>query len=116
MSWGVYLLDERGRVCDVGRHCEGSAYVPGGSDKAAMQVTYNYGPVIKQVLGTDFVSALDNKIAETVQCELSNASKALGTERSESYWVPSDGNVGAMLGVMAEWARLHPRAAFRICP
>lgn len=120
MSWDVTLYREREAgtdwpvPLDVPRHTEGGTYVMGGSPRACLNVTYNYGARYREHLppadSNILVTMLDGKTAAETIPLLERLVAALGTERDRDYWQPTAGNAGYALSILLAWARLYPDA------
>jgi hypothetical protein len=103
MSWWIYLKDEYGKIVRVPPHKEGATYADGGTDKAELNVTYNYGKEFK-------FRNLNGKKAWETEDELAQAVDVLGTRRYINYWTATPGNVGYTCWILLGWARRHPDA------
>lgn len=93
---------------------DGGTYVLGGSNEASLNVTYNYSPLYWKVWGGGLKETLDGKRAGDVIAALETGAEKLGTERYRDYWAPTDGNAGAALATLLNWARQYPDAVFRV--
>lgn len=115
MSWNVYLTDSRDGLCKVDTHEEGGTYALGGTDRAELNITYNYSPWYRCYLHPDSGLAwLDGKQASAVADVLRNAIAKLGTKRSRDYWACTKGNAGYALSILLRWAEQHPGAYFEV--
>ncbi len=116
MSYWVYLFykDEK-EPAAVAAHSEGGTYVSGGTTRAELNVTYNYGAfyfeTIDRGLGLRF---LDGKLGKETIAVLQDAVHKLGVERDSDYWAGTRGNAGHALSVLLGWARQHPEARFKV--
>lgn len=113
MSWEVRLVDRYDNSVKVAVHNEGGILVAGGTDRAEMNVTFNYSKRIIDALGVDFTKLNHMRAGDTIKA-LHAAVEKLGTDRSDDYWADTPGNVGHMLSVLLGWALSHPNAHFRI--
>lgn len=113
MSWNVILERADGTPVTVPRHAEGGTYVVDGTDRAALNVTYNYSGHIAKALGFHFTRLSGMKAADALPI-LEWAVATLGTVRDGDYWEATPGNVGFALNILLGWARLHPDATFRV--
>lgn len=116
MSYDVELVDDTGEIVKVERHEEGGTYVLGGSTRASLNVTYNYGKYIYEALPQyeNLRDMLDGKKASEVIDPLMRAVAYLGTDRDEDYWSTTKGNAGYALNILLDWAKQHPQATFRV--
>lgn len=117
MSYWVYLGDEKGDTVKVSRHAEGGTYALGGTDKAELNVTYNYGQFYRSYLCGDEESGLkwlNGKKAKDTTSKLETAIAALGVEQDEDYWKPTPGNAGYALSILLAWAKEYPEAVFTV--
>ena len=111
MSFDVYLEN----AGPVERFEDGGTYVLGGSDDASFNITYNYSPHYYKHLDPDNgLRAMDGQRAGDWEERLQGAVEILGTERHSDYWEPSEGNAGAALARLLEWARQYPEGVWRI--
>lgn len=117
MSWSVDLIGPDGKTCQVDRHSEGGTYAMGGTNYAAMDVTYNYGKIFQLAFGEGFAGFrefLNGRKAADVIPGLKGAVEKLGTNRWEDYWAPTPGNAGHALSILLGWAEQHPDAVFTV--
>jgi hypothetical protein len=111
MSWWISLNDENGYKT-VESFEGGGTYALGGSDEAALNVTYNYSEVTNLI---DFnFKNLDGRTAEDTIDELTRVVDTLGTHIFENYWAPTPGNAGAAAAILLSWAQQHPKAVWRV--
>jgi hypothetical protein len=88
--------------------------VLGGTNRAELNVTYNYSPFYHEYLdkkeGLEF---LDGKKAEECIPRLEKAVSILGVETdTDDYWKATKGN--AALAILLSWAKQHPNAIFKV--
>ena len=107
MSWWISLNDSEGEPLPVDKFTEGGTYALGGSDKADLNVTYNYGKHF------DF-EQLNGKTGKATQKLLDEAVEKLGTIRDHDYWNPTEGNVGRACSILAKWAHQYPKGVWRV--
>jgi hypothetical protein len=88
-------------TCTTDSHTEGSTYCIGGIDECEVTITYNY----TQIFDIHQIHGLTGEQSLPI---LQEGIDRLGTERAESYWDPTPGNVGHMLSILAKWATEHP--------
>ena len=116
MSWDIELIDENGNTVVIPRHEEGGTYVLGGTDRAELNITYNYSwfyfHFLNKKWGLRWLSGKKGK--ETISA-LEKAVKELGTSQyKKDYWAPTNGNAGYALNILLQWAKLHPTATFKV--
>ncbi len=98
----------------VPAHTEGGTYVLGGSGRADLNVTYNYGKFFYDVIDSELgIRWLYGKTGAETSERLADAVAILGTEQDDDYWASTPGNAGHALNVLLEWARLYPEAVWR---
>ena len=109
MSYWVYLEDAQRESMGVKSHEEGSTYTISGTDRAELNVTYNYSGYYREHLDSELgLRWLHGRTASETIERLEAAVAALGTERSPDHWEGSPGNAGHALSVLLGWARQHP--------
>ena len=92
----------------------------GGTDRAELNVTYNYASLFRSALrdyalGSDvLVRLLNGRAARDTVEMLERAVEQLGTDRAEDYWAATRGNAGAALAILLCWARQHPSAVWEV--
>ncbi len=106
MSYWVYL-EKDGETVGVNKHADGGTFVLGGTDKAQLNVTYNYSKHYS-------VRNLDGKKAIETIDELKDKVNEFGTKRDSDYWASTKGNVGYALNILLGWAKQHPEAVWRV--
>ena len=114
MSHWVRLNDANGDCVKVERHSEGGTYAVGGIDHAELNVTYNYAADIHRHIKGGVRSLNGGRAGDWVK-PLRAAVAALGTDRDEDYWAPTEGNAGYALSILLSWAEVHPDAIFEVC-
>lgn len=60
MSWDIYL-DQDGGTVEVERHEEGGTFALGGTTRAELNITYNYGALIRvaaKAVGYDIITGM----------------------------------------------------------
>jgi len=115
MSWDIELVDEEGKLVKIPTHSEGGTYVLGGTNRAELNITYNYSRFYYQVLDKEKgLRWLDGKKAEETVNKLTQAITKLGITKDTDYWAPTPGNAGFALSILLEWAKLHPKATFKV--
>ena len=122
MSYDIDLIGPNGEIVCVGSHEEGVAYVLGGSNRASLNVTWNYSWFYYKFLDTEKgIRWLYGKTCAECIPKLEAALKELdtpdyfgsGTRRYEKdYWAPTTGNAAHALRILLSWSKEHPEAHF----
>lgn len=106
MSWDLMLIDPLSKdPVDVDAFTEGGTFPIGGTDKAVLNITYNYGKLF------DF-KYLNGKQAKDMIELLTYFAVNLGIEKDRDYWRPTPGNVGYTIKLLLKWAKSNPYAFF----
>jgi hypothetical protein len=109
MSYDVTL--GKTKPVKVSRHCNGGTYPLGGTTKARLNITYNYGEHYRRWINKTWsLHWLHHKTAKDTIKQLEFAVHNLGTNRSYRYWDDTPGNAGYALSILLSWAKEHPRA------
>ena len=106
MSYDITLLRD-GDPVTVERHTEGGIHILGGTDRADLNVTYNY------YRHFDF-RGLDGRTGADTLFELKAGVALLGVERDPDYWNPTEGNVVYTLEILRRWAEQYPDATWEV--
>jgi hypothetical protein len=114
MSYWVYLLNKDGKPYQVESFLDGGTCCLGGTTETELNITYNYGKHMRMVLGEGGLRCLHNKKAIDVKELLRSAVEKLGTDRSNDYWEPTEGNAGAVLAHLFSWAEQYPEGVFKV--
>ena len=114
MSYWVYLNGEDGEPVGVTNHSEGGTYAVGGIGLAELNVTYNYGPLIRKHMHRNGLRWLHGRKAVDCRERLSAAIAELGVERAGDYWAATPGNAGQALATLLAWAESNPNATFEV--
>ena len=105
MSWDVKIIDKEGKIVRLSKkHTEGGTYQLGGTDRAELNVTYNYSEHFTEVLGCNF-RELDGKTVKEVIPILEKAVKKLGDNPDKDYWKATKGNAGHALTVLLDMVK-----------
>ena len=111
MSYDIYLADPvAGGAIELpsSHEMRGGTYALGGTRKAWLNVTYNYSPHFRRVLGDDGIRCIYGKTgAETIPL-LTEAAAKLGDDVDEDYWNPTEGNAKRALLQLKALAELRP--------
>ncbi len=109
MSYWIYLECEHcGQTLPFGDAVEeGGTYAVRGVYSCELNVTSNYARFfdfrgLDTLRGSDTAPVLSAKVRE------------LGTQRSEDYWEPTEGNAGAALCTLLAFAVAHPEGRWRV--
>lgn len=112
MSYDISLTKDGGSV-KVGTHTEGGTYSMGGTDRAELNITYNYSWFFRRFLDSEKgIRWLYGRKARDCVERLEKAVEALGTHRFENYWASTPGNAGYALSILLDWAKENPEAIF----
>jgi hypothetical protein len=114
MSWELKLNDKEGKPVEVDVFEEGGTYAVGGTNLAELNVTYNYGKVLREVWNGESLTLLNGKNAGRMLKLLRDSVKVLGTKQDNDYWNATEGNVGYMLNILLTWAEANPDAVFEV--
>jgi hypothetical protein len=132
MSYWVSLFTLDKELVTVTNHSEGGTYALGGSERASLNVTYNYsGPIASAFnhaasnLGWEEARVLEatkqglryihDKRAGEVLPLLKLAVEFLGDQPDRTdYWKPSTGNAGHALAILRDWAAAYPAGEFEV--
>ena len=110
MSYDIRLLDpvtKKPIIFDQPHDIRGGTYVPGGTNEAWLNVTYNYARYFERIGRKGIRSIYGKTGAESIPT-LKKAADSLGDDASTNYWKPSEGNAKrALLGLLA-LARMRP--------
>lgn len=125
MSYDIELVDPVTREVlhvDNRHHMRGGTYAQGGTTELTLNVTYNYRPILVQVLpgespesGKDFTglrSLYGLTGAESIPL-LKKAISGLQDDVDADYWKPTEGNVKQALSHLLAMAQLRPDGVWR---
>ena len=112
MSYDIELTDPvTGEVLEVDHkhRIEGGTYQLGGTTELRLNITYNYGGILRKVLdpnkGIRVLYGLSG--AESIPLLL-DAIDQLGDELNDDYWKATEGNVKTALYGLLAFARMRP--------
>lgn len=112
MSYDIELVDPVSKKVlelDMPHHMRGGTYAVGGTTEAHLNVTYNYGTILRKVLSPEHgIRFLYGKTAAETIPLLSNAAEQLGDDVSNDYWDPTEGNVKKVLLQLKALATMRP--------
>lgn len=116
MSYSCYLTDPvTGEVllADHRHQIIGGIYEMGGTRELYLNVTYNYGSIIRSVLD-DGIPGLEGKSgAETIPL-LKKAASQLSDDVDPDYWQATEGNAKRALCGLLALAEMRPDGIWRI--
>lgn len=111
MSFDVYLKN----AGPVERFTDGGTYALGGTVEPELNITYNYSPhYYKHLDNESGLRALDGQRAGDWISRLAHAVDVLGTDRHSDYWEPTEGNAGAALARLLEFAKQYPDGVWEV--
>ena len=100
MSYDIRLLDTTHDI-------KGGTYIPGGTNAAWLNVTYNYSRHFERVGRKGIRSIYGKTGAESIPL-LKKAAASLGDDIDENYWEPTEGNAKRALLGLLDFARMRP--------
>ena len=112
MSYDISLVDLKTRQpVEVKHHIEGGTHIIGGTTKADLNITYNYGECYNLCQFT--IRDLYGKTGKETEAKLAEVVEFLGIRQfSNNYWAPTPGNAGYACSILLAWAREHPDAVW----
>ena len=113
MSYDIYLEDENGDtlLLDEKHNKTGGTYVAGGTRECWLNVTYNYGSILKRVIDGGIRSIYGMTGEESIPV-LESAISQLDNDVSTDYWADTEGNVREALIHLLEFACLRPEGVW----
>lgn len=111
MSYDIQLVDPRTReVCKA--PCRfpsiGGIVQVGGQDTLWANLTWNYAPIFRSVLGDSGIRTIYGKTAKETRTLLLTAATQLKSDTDEDYWKPTEGNVKVALLNLVAMACMAP--------
>ena len=98
MSWDVSVVDKEGKTIETNHSREeGGTYQLGGTNKATLNVTYNY----RKHFDFRQLHGMSINHAHLVLC---STIQTLSDEIDDDYWKSTEGNVKKTLTTLAEFA------------
>lgn len=97
MSYDIYIVDETGKTLQLDHGLRGGTYQVGGATEAWLNITYNYSPHFRRVLGEKGIRSIYGMDVMDSIPELAAAANALDDNVSDDYWEPTEGNARAAL-------------------
>jgi hypothetical protein len=112
MSYDIMLVDPVTKLVlelENPHHMKGGTYRLGGTTDASLNVTYNYGAILRKVLDPEEgIRALYGKTgAETIPM-LNAAAAQLADDVADDYWEATEGNVKSVLLQLKALAAMRP--------
>lgn len=109
MSYDIKLVEnEKTLTLDKDHLLTGGTYALGGTRKCWLNVTYNYAPIFKRVLGEEGIRSIYGMSGKESQILLAKAASRLQDDDSQDYWEPTEGNVKKALVNLLILAILKP--------
>ena len=111
MSYDISLHDPVTRevpYADMPHDMRGGIYCAGGTDELWLNVTYNYAPHFKRVLGERSIRSIYGMTGAESIPVLEDAASKLADDVSDDYWEATEGNAKRALLQLAAMARLRP--------
>ena len=111
MSYDISLHDpvtHEVMCADSPHDMRGGIYCAGGTDELWLNVTYNYAPHFKRVLGERGIRSIYGMTGAESIPVLEDAASKLADDASDDYWEPTEGNAKRALLQLAAMARLRP--------
>ena len=109
MSWDVRIAVKRNEDDEEPYtmrlsylHTEGATYNIFGSDRADLNVTYNYGSLFYKAIGSSFKCLNGMTVKEALPL-LEKGCCQLPDSPSNDYWVATEGNAGHALHIIKTW-------------
>lgn len=111
MSYDISLVDAvtgEELSLDWTHEMRGGTYQVGGTRRCWLNVTYNYAPFFRQVLGEKGIRTIYGMTGAESVPVLDDAISRLTDDVSDDYWEPCEGNAKRALIQLRELARLRP--------
>lgn len=111
MSYDIYLTDPvtHETLETEERHfITGGTYAVGGTREMWLNVTYNYCPIFKRVLGDEGIRSIYGKTGAESIPVLKQAISNLGDDVDKDYWEPTEGNAKRALSGLLALAQMRP--------
>lgn len=117
MSYDIYLSDpdtDEVIIFDAKHDIQGGTYALGGTNKAELNITYNYAEYYYKHLNSGKgIRSLYGMTGEKAIPILEDAIKKLGTKTDKDYWKSTSGNAGSALQGLLTFAKLRPDGIFK---
>ena len=113
MSYDIRLVDAETKEevqLDKSHNLIGGTYCVGGTDRAWLNVTYNYADIFYKVLGEKGIRSIYGLTGKDSIMILSKAISELKDDVSDNYWEATEGNVRKALSDLLQLAIMKPDA------
>lgn len=111
MSYDIELLDPVTKTVLLAEvdHCiRGGTYAMGGTRELHLNVTYNYAPHFKRVMGDDGIRRIYGMSGAQSKPVLEEAFSRLADDADDDYWKPTEGNAKRAIAGLLAFANLRP--------
>ena len=111
MSYDISLVDpvtKETLEVEAPHHLRGGNYVFGGTTEAWLNITYNYGPHFRRVLGEKGIRTIYGMTGAESIPVLKNAMDQLGDDVDPDYWTATEGNAKRALAGLLALAQMRP--------
>lgn len=111
MSYDIHLVDPvtlETILLDHPHHMRGGTYQMGGTQRAWLNVTYNYAPHFVRVLGPEGIRTIYGMTGVESVPVLRAAMNALGNDVHDDYWKATEGNAKQAIAQLLALAQLRP--------
>lgn len=115
MSFDVYLRGRHGETIqfDESHDIKGGTYAVGGTNEAWLNITYNYAPILRRVMGMPLRNLEGMRAGDTLTL-LRFAISQLGDDLDSDYWKPTEGNVKQALQGLLALAEAAPHGVWHV--
>lgn len=116
MSYDIYLADPvTGETLMVANahHIRGGTYRVRGTDELHLNITYNYAPQFRKVLGEEGIRSIYGQTGAESIPTLFEAINALDVDVTDNYWDSTEGNARRALCGLLAFAHLRPDGVWR---
>lgn len=111
MSYDISLVDPITREVlrlDEAHQLKGGTHMVGGTTRAWLNVTYNYGQHFYRVMGEKGVRTIYGMTGAESLPVLQSAAAALSDDVDPDYWKPTEGNAKRALLQLVALAQMRP--------
>lgn len=111
MSYDICLREPVTRETielDEPHQMRGGTYMVGGTTRAWLNITYNYGRHFRRLLGEKGIRSIYGMTGAESIPVLEGAASKLADDVSDDYWEPTEGNAKRALLQLAALARMRP--------
>jgi len=111
MSYDISLRDpvtHETLLVDNPHQIRGGMYAMGGTREAWLNITWNYGPHFRRILGEKGIRAIYGMTGAESIPVLKAAADQLADDVSEDYWEPTEGNAKRAIFGLIALAQLRP--------